>query len=132
MQHDDHDHDGKHGDQGRGGPEGTQFLDLEISRVLFGEAENLAREAVRDLLRESLRDRLRERLGTRLEALAHVAADALAEEVEANLGIESIIRDQSAKKRDIEERLRAALSLGEQPRRPHPSGGERAKPRRTR
>jgi hypothetical protein len=109
-------------DRGRG-PEGTEFLDLEMSRVLFGEAEGLAREAARDLLREALKARLRERLGPRLEAIAHVAADALADDVEANLGIEDLIRTHRERRRDTEEKLRAALSI-EPPR-----AGGRKRPR---
>jgi hypothetical protein len=93
-----------------GGPPDTQFLDLELTKVLYGEAEGLAREAARDILREALRARLRERLGARLEALAHIAADALADEVETNLRVEALIQEQRGRKRDVEERVRSAMS----------------------
>ena len=124
--------DGDRKDHGRGpGPTGTEFLDLEMSRVLYGEAEGLAREAVRDILRGALQERLRARLGNRLEAIAHLAADALADEVEANLGIERIVRSQGERKRDVEERLRIALTREEGPPAPAPPA-PRSAPRRTR
>jgi hypothetical protein len=119
---------GPHGHQGRG-PEGTEFLDLEMSRVLFGEAEGLAREAARDLLRDALKERLRERLGPRLQAIANVAADALADDVEANLGIEDLIRAHGERRRSVEEKLRAAIS-GDKAPRPDAGRGGRKRPSR--
>jgi hypothetical protein len=120
-----------HDDRRRGGgPEGTEFLDLEITRVLYGEAEKLARESVRDILRGALQARLRERLGARLEALARVAADALADEVETNLRIEELVRAQAAKKKDVEERVRAAMASDEPSAGPREPRAPRGKPRR--
>lgn len=134
MQDDDREGKGN-GPRGPGrrdaGPQGTEFLDLEISRVLFGEAEGLARESVRDILRGALQERLRARLGNRLEAIAHLAADALADEIEANLGIERIVRSQGERKRDVEERLRIALTREEKAPAPAPPA-PRSAPRRTR
>jgi hypothetical protein len=124
---------GRHQGHEDRGPEGTEFLDLEMSRVLFGEAEGLAREAARDLLRDALKERLRERLGPRLQAIAHVAADALADDVEANLGIEDLIRAHGERRRNVEERLRAAL-WGEEPgsKAPKPDAGRGGRKRSSR
>jgi hypothetical protein len=94
-------------DRGRGGPPDTSFLDLEMSKVLYGEAAALTREAAREILKEAIKTRLRERLGPTLEAIARVAADELADDVEANLDIEARIaarqkarvgRDEALKK----------------------------------
>src|SRR5687767_3629863 len=48
------------------GPVGTEFLDLEISKLLYGQATRLATEAARQLLLDAIKERLRERLGDRL------------------------------------------------------------------
>ena len=61
---------------GTGGPQGTDFLDLEISQVLYGEAAGVAREAFRELLKDAVKVRLKERFGSKIEALAKIAADA--------------------------------------------------------
>ncbi len=107
-EHRDHE-DGRGGDrqQRRDGPEGTEFLELEISRVLYGDAQAVAHEAVRDLLREAIRERLRQRVGDRLRAVGVLVADELADEVDANLAIEQRIDAQRRRKRDIDEKLRA-------------------------
>lgn len=106
--HHDHDHPGHGGDQG--GPPGTDFLDLELSQVLLGEANRMAQSVALDLMREALRERLRERLGDRLAAVGRIAADVLADDVEANLEIEARIVERKAGSADVEERLRAALA----------------------
>jgi hypothetical protein len=98
---------------GRGGPEGTEFLDLEISKVLLGEASSLAREAAREILKEAVKARLRERLGERLEAIGRLAADVLCEDIEANLAIEERIGARREERKEIERRLREALAGGE-------------------
>ncbi len=81
--------------QERGGPAGTEFLDLEISKVLYGEAAALTREAVRELLKESIKTTLQERLGPKLAAIAKIAADELADDIEANLAIEASIASRN-------------------------------------
>lgn len=90
-----------------GGPEGTEFLQLEMSRVLYGEARELARDAARELIREAIRERLRQRVGDRLRAVGVLVADELAGELEANLDIERRIDAQRRTKQAIEEKLRA-------------------------
>jgi hypothetical protein len=89
--HGHHPGSGDHGRHDHHGPEGTEFLDLEISRVIHAEAGSLARDAVRSILRSAIEARLRERLGAKLEAIGRLVADDLADDVEANLGIEATI-----------------------------------------
>jgi hypothetical protein len=94
-------------------PPDTEFLDLEISKVLFGEASKLAREVGIELLKEALRARLKERLGSTLDAIAHLAADDLADDVEANLAIEALIEARRERKKAAEARLRDVLKAPE-------------------
>ena len=101
-------------DEGRGdaGPPESRFLDLEISKVLFGEAEGITRAAFRELLKDAAKDRLRERFGERIRTIAHLAVDELMEDVLANLAIEAKIRERDAKRRDLQDRVRAILGGG--------------------
>jgi hypothetical protein len=91
------------------GPPETQFLDLEISSVLYGEADRLCREAARDLMREAIRQRLDERLGDHLREVGRIAADVLADDIETNLEIESLIVDRRAGRASIGERVREIM-----------------------
>jgi hypothetical protein len=91
-----------------GAPE-TQFLDLEISSVLFDEADRLCREAARELLRDAIRSRLDERLGDHLREIGRLAADALADDIETNLEIESLIIDRRAARSSIGDRVREIM-----------------------
>src|SRR5436190_1711006 len=62
----------------RGGPgSDTRFLQLEMSQVLYAEAEAVAKPALRDLLLEAAKDRLRQRFGDEIAALANLAVDEL-------------------------------------------------------
>jgi hypothetical protein len=106
----DGDEGGRHDERRPRGPEGTEFLDLEITKVLAAEAEGLAREAARELVREALRERLRERIGPELERIGHLAADRLADDLEANLAIEDVIVERKEKRRAQDESFRAAMS----------------------
>ena len=65
--------DRRGGCSGNDGPPGTDFLDLEISQVLYGEAAGVARDAFRELVKDAIKARLKERLGSRIEALAKIA-----------------------------------------------------------
>ncbi len=117
--HHHHHGEGGHGggrDERRGGPEGTEFLQLEMSRVMYGEAQAMSREAMRDLLREAIRERLRQRVGDRLRAVGVLVADELAEELEANLAIEQRIDAQKRRKREIDETLRALFETNGPPK----------------
>ena len=112
--------DGRSPAQGRrdGGPEGTEFLQLEISQVLYGDARSAAREAARDLLREAIRERLRQRVGDRLRAIGVLVADELADELETNVAIEQRIDAQRRRKEEIEEKLRAIFEPPPEPAKP--------------
>ena len=123
---DDADRDPRHRDDraGRGGPDGgsdsggdhrdrggpdTRFLQLEMSRVLYSEAEEVARPAFRELLLEAAKDHLRARFGDTITRLAQVAIDELLIDIQASLDVENQIqrRRESA---GTDDRLRAALA----------------------
>jgi hypothetical protein len=91
------------------GPPGTDFLDLEISQVLYGEAAGVARDAFRALLEEAVKARLKERFGAKIEALAKIAADELVDDVETNLAIEALIQTRKQAHRGREDAIRRAL-----------------------
>jgi hypothetical protein len=96
----DHNDDNRGGDRSRDnrprnegsergpGPD-TRFLQLEMSQVLYSEAEAVARPAFRDLLLEAAKDRLRERFGDEIRALARLAVDDLLKGMEASFEIEA-------------------------------------------
>ena len=95
------------------GPPGTDFLDLEISQVLYGEAAGVARDAFRELLKDAVKARLKERFGSKIEALAKIAADELADDVETNLAVEALITARKQARRGREEAIRRALGQDE-------------------
>lgn len=113
MSH-DHDHDHDHGhdhddrDEKNGAPD-TGFLDLEISKVLYSEAESITREAYRELLKDAAKRRLEERWGDRIAALANLAVDELIDDAEANLEIEAKIAGRTQAREAVEERINAIL-----------------------
>jgi histone H3/H4 len=113
MSHHEHDHD-QHGcaDAERRGPD-TSFLDLEISKVLFSEADGIAREAFRELLKEAAKRRLEQRWGDRITALANLAIDELIADAEANMEIEAKIAARNEARKAVEERVAEILSHGE-------------------
>ncbi len=101
-----HDHR-LHGDGGGRGPgPDTRFLQLELSQVLYSEAEAVARPAFRDLLLEAAKQRLRERFGGEITALAHLAVDDLLDGMRASFEIESRIQEHGEEGRQPNERLR--------------------------
>ena len=95
------------GDRDRGGPgSDTRFLQLEMSQVLYAEAESVARPALRDLLLEAAKDRLRERFGEEITALANLAVDELLNDMQASFEIEARVQQYSEERRQPFERLR--------------------------
>jgi hypothetical protein len=98
-----------HGGGERRGPPDTSFLDLEMSKVMYAEAQQLAREAGRELVREAIKARLRERLGPEIEAIARIAADEMADDLLANLDIEARIDDRRRARQGLEGRVLEAL-----------------------
>jgi hypothetical protein len=112
-------------DRGRGGSRGgAEFLDLELSKVLFGEASELTRVAARELLTEAIKARLRERMGDRLDAVARLAADELIDDMEANLEIERRISSRQRARGNLDERLADLFAT------PKPAEATRARRRR--
>lgn len=80
-----------------------------MSRVLYADAEEVAKPAFRELLLEAAKDHMRARFGDTIARLAHMAVDELLIDIEASLEIEDRIqrrRDSSG----MEERVRAALA----------------------
>ncbi len=120
-EHCHHDDEHHHHDEHDDGPDGTEFLQLELSRMLAGQASELVKESFGDLLREALREALHARLGERIAALADVIADDFAADVEANLAIESALDGRRAEKAEVAERARQAFA-----------SGPRAKPKKAR
>ncbi len=93
---------------GRGGAD-TRFLQLEMSRVLYSEAEEVAKPAFRELLLEAAKDHLRARFGDTITRLAQLAVDELLIDIEASLDVEDQIqrRHESG---GTDDRLREALA----------------------
>ncbi len=105
-------------DRGGGGAD-TRFLQLEMSQVLYAEAEAVAKPALRDLLLEAAKDRLRERFGEQITGLAHLAVDELLKDVQASFDVEARIQRFNEERRPPGERLSevfaARRSRGESP-----------------
>lgn len=108
--HDDHEsHDSNHEHARRSGPD-TGFLDLEISKVLFGEAEGITRKAFRELLEEAAKRHWQARFGAEIDALAKLAVDELIADIEANQRVEATIADRRRSKTDLDARIQAILA----------------------
>lgn len=108
-------HDRGGGDESREererGPD-TRFLQLEMSELLYAEAESVGKQAFRELLLEEAKDRLRERFGQQITGLAQLAVDELMQDVFASLDIESRIRRRNRDRQSRGERLRGILGEG--------------------
>lgn len=112
------DREGRGRPDGDAGPEGeprgregadTRFLQLEMSRVLYAEAEGVAKPAFRELLLEAAKDHLRARFGTTITSLAQLAVDELLIDIEASLDIEGRIQ-RRRESGGMDDRLREALA----------------------
>ena len=97
---------GGHRSAPRGDGPDTRFLQLEMSKVLYGEAESLTKQAFRDLLLEAAKARLRERFGDKITGLAELAVDELMNDVLASLDIEARIQHRTRERSRTEDRLR--------------------------
>jgi hypothetical protein len=122
-----HDHDGERRrrggerhDRGRGddcggeresGPD-TRFLQLEMSEVLYSEAESVTKQAFRELLLEAAKARFRERFGDQISGLAQLAVDELMRDVLASLDVEATIRQRNREQEARRERLSGILGAG--------------------
>lgn len=96
--------------QGRG-PD-TRFLQLEMSEVLYAEAESVTKQAFRELLLEECKVRFRERFGDQITGLAQLAVDELMQDVFASLDVEARIRQRSRDQDSRRERLSEILRAG--------------------
>ena len=122
--------DGRGGDRSReGGERGpgqdTRFLQLEMSRVLYSEAEEVARPAFRDLLLEAAKDRLRERFGEEITALANLAVDELLKGVAASFEVEARVQRHNDEQREPSEQLRQLFAKWRERGESRPTGAER-------
>ena len=112
--------DDRNGDRPRddhqgGGPPETDWLDLEISKLIEGKAEDVVRLAIDELLADHIKARLMERLGPRLQAVGKIVADRLADDIEANLDIEARIDARREARRSAGAQIAEALRRREDP-----------------
>ena len=131
--HDDHHHrDGgsRDGERRDRGPAGSEFLDLEPTRMLLGAASGVAKEVVVELLRAAVRKRLEERLGAEIERIGFAAADVLADDFEANRRIEAVLEERRSSRKDLEERLAESLRDSQASAAPSAAAGAAPKPAR--
>jgi len=93
----------------RGDGPDTRFLQLEMSRVLYAEAEGVTKQAFRELLLDAAKARLRERFGETITRLAELATDELLADIEASLDVEDQIQRRHGSGDAATDGLRAAL-----------------------
>lgn len=107
-----HEHGGPDAGRGPGGRQGadTRFLQLEMSQVLFSEAEGVTKQALRELLLEAAKDHLRDRFGATITRLARLATDELLADIEASLDVEEQIQRRHESQGSPPDRLREALA----------------------
>lgn len=108
MSHDEHEDTCAHEAESGGGPD-TRFLDFELHKVMYGEAESIVREAYRELLKDAVKQRLQTRWGARITALAELAADEAMADADASLDIQARIEARNAVRRGVEERILAII-----------------------
>ena len=127
------DRDAPRGDGGGGGD--SRFLQLEISQLMYAEAEAAVRPAVRELLLEAAKERLRERFGDRITQLARLAVDEELRGMQASLDVEARIREHQEQRRQPPEQLRdlfAARPAGAEPAQQRAAKRQAGAPRRGR
>jgi len=103
--HDDHGHD-HHDDPG--GPD-TRFLDLELDKVMYDEAESIVREAYRELLKDAAKIRMQEVWGQRIAELAYLAVDEAMADNDASFKIQAIIAARNEAKQALEDKIQAII-----------------------
>jgi hypothetical protein len=106
--HDEHDDTCEHEAEGGDGPD-TRFLDFELHKVMYSEAESIVREAYRELLKDAVKQRLQTRWGARITALAELAADEAMADADANFEIQARIEARNAARRSLEDRIQAII-----------------------
>jgi hypothetical protein len=95
--------------RGRQG-EDTRFLQLEMSQVLYAEAEGVTKQAFRELLLEAAKAHLRDRFGETITRLAQLATGELLSDIEASLDVEEQIQRRRESQGSPTDRLREALA----------------------
>lgn len=90
-----------------------QFLDLELSKAMYGEATQIARAAFRELIRDKIKEKLEQRMSETIDSLADLAVDDLVSDIDANNEIERQIKDRADKKLAQEKKLKSIFGLGE-------------------
>jgi hypothetical protein len=106
--HDEHDDTCEHGAQADGGPD-TRFLDFELHKVMYDEAESIVREAYRELLKDAIKQRLQARWGARITALGQLAADEAMADADANFEIQARIEARNSARKSLEDRIQAII-----------------------
>jgi hypothetical protein len=106
-------------ERGRDGSD-TRFLQLEMSRVLYAEAEGVTKQAFRELLLDAAKAHLRERFGETITRLAQMAIDEFVIDIEASLDIEDQIQRRGEASGGTPDRMREALA-GRQSARSRPT-----------
>ena len=114
----------------RGPGSDTRFLQLEMSQVLYSEAEAVARPAFRDLLLEAAKNRLRERFGEEITALANLAVDDFLKGVAASFEVEARIQRHNGEGHQPNERLQELFAAWRARGQSRPAQAEKS-PRRT-
>ena len=103
------------GDQERDAPgpgPDTRFLQLEMSQVLYTEAESVAKDALRALLLDAARARMQERFGDKIVGLAELAVDGLLADILASLNVEARTHHRQRERGRLKERLLDILGDG--------------------
>ena len=97
------------GKSGGGGGPDTSFLDFELHKVMYDEAEAIVREAYRELVKDAAKRRMQEVWGARIEALATLAVDEAMADADANLEIQALIESRNDAKRKLEQQVQAII-----------------------
>jgi hypothetical protein len=132
----DDSHGGPGGDREPRGGQGadTRFLQLEMSKLMYAEAEGSTKQAFRELLVEAAKARLRERFGDTITDLARLATDELLADMESSLEVEASIQRRHESQGSPSDRLRAVFARRRsdpgQPSAERKRGGASARKRR--
>jgi hypothetical protein len=106
----EHEHDDQQCTQGpQGGGPDTGFLDFELHKVMFDEAESIVREAYRELLKDAAKRRLETHWGERITALANLAVDEAMADADANLEIQALIEARNQARRGLDARVQGII-----------------------
>ncbi|PRQ05212.1 hypothetical protein [Enhygromyxa salina] len=105
----EHDQDDQCTQGSRGNGPDTGFLDFELHKVMFDEAESLVREAYRELIKDAAKRRLEQRWGERITALANLAVDEAMADADANLQIQALIEARNQARQSLDARVQGIV-----------------------